>query len=411
MARNDYVVQRRSRLLGVYRKDFEAIGLCESSRCRLQFAPVRGKLLPARMTRLLAIYLPQFHPIPENDAWWGQGFTEWTNVAKARPLFPGHYQPHLPADLGFYDLRVPEVREAQAALAQAYGIHGFCYYHYWFNGQLLLERPLREVLESGKPDFPFCIAWANENWTRAWNGAEQEVLMRQEYSEDDDRAHIRWLLPYLKDRRYIRVRGKPVLLIYRVALLPNLMRTVQVWREEAERAGLPGLYLMRMENNHRDETGEIAGTGLDAAAEFQPRSVNAPRVWWAEQRGLRRLERLWHRNNLVREYSDLMSVALARPTAPFRYPCVTPGWDNSARRAPGGMQSNIWINSSPDVYERWLRETLRRFQPFGQDEDFVFVNAWNEWAEGNHLEPDQKHGRAYLEATLRALRDTGNHRG
>jgi lipopolysaccharide biosynthesis protein len=362
------------------------------------------------MARLLAIYLPQFHPIPENDAWWGQGFTEWTNVTKARPLFPGHYQPHLPADLGFYDLRLPEVRQAQADLARAYGVNGFVYFHYWFNGKLLLERPLQEVLESGKPDFPFCICWANENWTRAWNGAEQDVLMRQEYSAEDDRAHIRWLLPYLKDPRYIKVRGKPVLMIYRGTLLPDLARTVQMWRDEAVRAGLPGLYLMRTESNFRTETGDIAGTGLDATAEFQPRGVTAPKLWWVKNRVLRRVEWHWYRKNIIFDYRDLVSVSLNRPPVEFpRYPCVTPGWDNSSRRAPRGLQSTLWINSTPERYEGWLRDTLRKFRPFGEDEDFVFVNAWNEWAEGNHLEPDQKYGRAYLEATLRALRDTGNH--
>jgi lipopolysaccharide biosynthesis protein len=362
------------------------------------------------MTRLIAVYLPQFHPIPENDEWWGQGFTEWTNVTNARPLFPGHYQPHFPADLGFYDLRLPEVRSAQAELARAHGVHGFCYYHYWFNGRLLLERPLREVLESGSPDFPFCICWANENWTRAWNGAEKDVLMRQDYSTEDDRAHIRWLIPYLKDPRYIKVRGKPVLSIYRSRLVPNLVRTAQVFREEAERAGLPGLYLMQVESNFAGETGEIAGTGMDATVEFQPRSVTAPKLWWVRGRAMRWVERHWYRNNIVYDYRDLVSVALSRPKPAFpRYPCVTPGWDNSSRRAPRGLQSTLWLNSTPEIYERWLRETLQRFTPFGPEEDFVFVNAWNEWAEGNHLEPDQKYGRGYLEATRRALLATGNY--
>jgi O-antigen biosynthesis protein len=286
------------------------------------------------MTQLLAIYLPHFHPIPENDAWWGQGFTEWTNVAKARPLFPGDYQPHLPADLGFYDLRVPEVRQAQADLARAYGIHGFCYYHYWFNGRLLLERPLREVLESGEPDFPFCICWANENWTRAWNGADKDILMRQEYSLEDDRAHIRWLLPYLKNPRYIKVRGQPVLSIYRAGLLPDLPRTVDIWREEAQRAGLPGLYLMRMESNFRSEPRDLDGTGLDAVAEFQPRSMHAPKVWWAKGHVLRRIERHWPRNNIVRDYRDLISAALAR--APAAFPRRA-RWGLPHHRGPAGI--------------------------------------------------------------------------
>src|SRR5215467_8332153 len=175
--------------------------------------------------RLIAFYLPQFHPISGNDQWWGKGFTEWRNVVRGRPLFPGHYQPHLPADLGFYDLRVPEIRQAQADLAQEYGIHGFCYYHYWFNGRRLLQRPFEEILASGKPDFPFCLCWANENWTRTWDGGDDQILLAQNYSDEDDLTHIKSLIPAFRDKRYIRVNGKPVLLVYRTTSLPNPSET------------------------------------------------------------------------------------------------------------------------------------------------------------------------------------------
>ena len=199
--------------------------------CRAPESSAKTNRMKQHAKRVIAFYLPQYHPFPENDRWWGAGFTEWRNVVKARPLFRGHYQPHLPADLGFYDLRVPEVRQQQAALAERYGLSGFCYYHYWFNGHRLMQRPVEEMLASGKPDFPFMLCWANENWTRAWDGGEQEVLIRQEYSEEDDRAHIRYLLDEVfRDPRYIRVDGKPVFAVYRSALFPDMRRTIEVWR-------------------------------------------------------------------------------------------------------------------------------------------------------------------------------------
>jgi len=348
--------------------------------------------------------LPQFHPIPENDAWWGRGFTEWTNVSRGRSQFRGHYQPHLPGELGFYDLRVPETRIAQAALAREHGIFGFCYYHYWFNGKLLLERPLRGVLESGQPEFPFCMCWANENWTRTWSGGDDEMLMQQRYSNEDHVEHVRWLARYMKDPRYIKVQGKPLFLIYRASQIDGLRDAMQLWRDEARRCGFPGLYLVRFESIHSGEQGvDPVAAGFDASAEFQPRSSNSGAVMPRWLRGpMRALAPSVYRRHRIREYRRLVKGALARQEASYkRFPCVTPGWDNSARRPLRG--ASIWIRSTPSQYEYWLRETVTRFKPFGPDEDFVFVNAWNEWAEGNHLEPDQKWGRAYLEATRRAL--------
>src|SRR5947207_4949510 len=226
--------------------------------------------------RTIAFYLPQYHPIPENDAWWGKGFTEWTNVVKAKPLFRGHYQPHLPADLGFYDLRVAESREAQANLARQYGINGFCYYHYWFEGRRLLERPFNEVLTSRNPDFPFCLCWANENWTRIWDGGDSEVLMEQTYSEQDDLAHIRWLSHAFGDPRYIRVDNRPLFIIYRAHKLPDIRKTTAVWREECRRLGVGEVLLCRVDTAaDKLPPNEV---GLDAAVEFQPdwTSLGAP---------------------------------------------------------------------------------------------------------------------------------------
>lgn len=353
--------------------------------------------------RALAFYLPQFHPVPENDAWWGRGFTEWRNVASARALFPGHHQPHVPADLGFYDLRVPETRDAQADLARAHGIHGFVYYHYWFEGRRLLDRPFREVLASGRPDFPFCLCWANEDWTRAWDGASGEVLVRQGYSPEDDRDHIRSLLPAFADPRYLRVDGKPLFLVYSASRLPEPLRTTECWRTEAARAGIGELYLCRVE--HDVEGGDPAALGFDAAVDFQPDFANLGR---AQRRslGARAVRRLhlsnqayrWHR---IYDYETVVERMQARtPVAYKRFPCVTPGWDNTPRRR---RQAVVLCDSTPERYERWLRATVDAFRPFGPGENLVFLNAWNEWAEGNHLEPCRRWGRAYLESTRRAL--------
>ena len=359
--------------------------------------------------RLIAFYLPQYHPIPENDGWWGKGFTEWTNVAKAVSLFPGHYQPHVPADLGFYDLRLPQVRSAQAQLARQYGIHGFCYWHYWFKGRQLLELPFKEVLSTAQPDFPFCLAWANENWTRRWDGEDQQVLMPQEYSLEDDVKHIRWMLQAFRDPRYITIDGKPLVLIYRVNNLPDPTETARLWREEASREGFPGLYLCTITSLPVLDFAPHT-IGFDAAVEFQPDWGRLPdREPPARNTVMGKLfkqfapqGRAAYANNSVRSYPRLAQamMALADP-AYKRFPCVTPGWDNSPRRKSG---ANIFKDSDPVTYGRWLRHAMRQSaRRFEGEERLVFINAWNEWAEGNHLEPDQQWGHAYLEETFRAI--------
>jgi len=358
--------------------------------------------------RAIAFHLPQFHPIPENDEWWGKGFTEWTNVAKARPLFPGHYQPHLPADLGFYDLRLPEARAAQAELAARYGIHGFCYYHYWFNGRQILERPVNEIWKSGQPDFPFCLCWANENWTRQWDGLETNVLLEQRYSAADDLAHIRSLIPIFLDHRYIRVADRPLFLVYRASQFPEPEKTTATWRREAERAGLKGLFLVRVESF--TQCGDPRTIGFDSSLEFQPRGwlVQILRRKWWHRRRLGTAEPAFV-ENAVFEYKELVRNALAAPVPTYpRIPCVCPGWDNSPRRKKG---ATILVNSTPEAYERWLSEVVRvRREKMLSGENtgvsadsLVFINAWNEWAEGNHLEPCERWGHKYLEATKRAL--------
>lgn len=357
--------------------------------------------------RALAFYLPQFHPTVENDEWWGKGFTEWRNVTKAQPLFPGHYQPHLPADLGFYDLRLAEVREAQAALAREYGIHGFCYYHYWFNGRRILERPFNEVLASGKPDLPFCLCWANENWTRVWDGGENHVLLGQNYSDEDDLAHIQSLLPAFRDPRYIRINGRPLYLVYRSELLPDPKRTAELWREAAIKSGVGDLYLVRVESFARGI--DPASIGFDAAVEFAPDGHDMGE--WKFHYGLAGMlsrkgiiPRAYAANRVV-DYRTLAKGMMARPPTPYKqFRCATPMWDNSARRKEN---ARIVIGSTPALYENWLKTiTSKTQETFEGDERIVFINAWNEWAEGNHLEPDLKWGHGYLEATRRALATT-----
>ena len=358
---------------------------------------------PHRRLQSLAFYLPQYHPIPENDEWWGTGFTDWTNVVKARPRFPGHHQPHLPADLGFYDLRLPEAREAQAALASAHGVDGFVYYHYWFNGRRLLERPFDEVLDSGRPDLPFALCWANENWTRRWDGQEASVLVRQSYDAGDDRRHGQWLARAFADDRYIRVDGKPLFLVYRAAAMDDPRRTTAIWRDEARRAGIGELYLCRVEsaaNEHTDPT----ALGFDAAVEFAP-------DWTLLRPNLRRLLRAGaHRAGVVdlpavdhqtHDYEVLARRMLAKPDPGYtRFPCVVPGWDNTARRARGAV---VLRHATPEGYGRWLGAAASAAPSTPGGDALVFTNAWNEWGEGCHLEPCQRWGRAFLEAHRDAL--------
>lgn len=351
----------------------------------------------------LAFFLPQYHPIPENDEWWGTGFTEWTSVTRARPRFPGHYQPHLPADLGFYDLRLEETREAQAALASAYGIDGFVYYHYWFSGRQVLERPVDSLIESGRPGLPFCLAWANENWTRAWDGGGDHVLLRQEYSREDDLAHIRALRSALTDPRYITVHGKPVLLVYKAAGLPDPLATSGLWREEVARWGLPGLYLLKVESTW-EEMAPPQDAGFDASVEFQPRWWDLPSASKLLNSAERALEKRGTHLTKVRSYRKIAARMSAEGIPPYpRWPGVTPMWDNSPRRKP----ALILVGSTPQAYEQWLAAALVKANQVATDHPahrpLVFINAWNEWAEGNHLEPDQRHGRAYLEANLHAV--------
>jgi hypothetical protein len=349
--------------------------------------------------RAIAFVLPQFHPIPENDEWWGKGFTEWTNVTKAKPLFKGHYQPQLPTDLGFYDLRLAEARNDQANLAKEYGIHGFCYYHYWFNGKRLLDKPIDEMLKLKTPNMPFMLCWANENWTRRWDGREKELLMQQDYNEKDDQDHMRWLCENVfSDARYIKVDGCPVFSVYDHRKFPDLKKTAELWRSIAkEEFGFKDLYLCLVESFNTPVNPDKFN--FNAAIEFSPHKV------LKHIKRKKAIEKIGKKGKIdIRDYKKAVDESINRNKEEFKlFRCITPAWDNTARM---GDKAVISEGSTPELYEEWLKCLVENFTPFSNEENFIFINAMNEWAEGNHLEPCIKYGRKYLEATKRALEDS-----
>lgn len=344
--------------------------------------------------RLVAFYLPQFHPIPENDEWWGKGFTEWTNASRAEPLFAGHYQPHLPADLGFYDLRLKEIRREQIKLAKAAGIDAFCYHYYWFSGKRLLEKPLDDMLADKESDMPFCLCWANENWTRRWNGGDQDILAEQKYLPEDRLRFVEDIAPYILDPRYIRVDGRPLLIIYRPQNIPDIRATAEEWRKHFRQIGVGEVHLCAaLIFNNLDYT----QFGFDSGVEFPPHN----RVLLGVNCVNTRIQFHQPFMGCVMRYHDLANAYLNRDqTGQNIFRAVFPSWDNTARSR---HQALIFINGTPENYEHWLSRTIAQTRQEHPNSDrLVFINAWNEWAEGCHLEPDQKHGRKFLEATLRA---------
>lgn len=349
-------------------------------------------------TKLIALYLPQFHTIPENDEWWGNGFTEWTNVTKAQPQFLGHYQPHLPGELGFYDLSNKDIFYKQIELARKYGIYGFCFHYYWFSGRRLLEKPIFNYLNDKNLDFPFMLCWANEPWSRRWDGSESDILMPQNFEEKDYIKFIEDIMPFFKDERYIKIDNCPILIIYRPHYISKeaMNDAIKLWKDHAKQNGFDGLYLINTRtggfNAHPSEW------GLDATAEFPPNEI-AP----VTQKNLNIL----NPNFKGRIYNLAKTIEKTESMPPADYPLyktVFPSWDNTARKK---NQATIFYNSSPELYKKWLYnciiETKEKHPPKSQ---IIFINAWNEWAEGAHLEPDRKYGFAYLEATLDALEES-----
>jgi hypothetical protein len=355
--------------------------------------------------KIIAYYLPQFHPIKENNMWWGEGFTEWVNVAKARPLYKGHYQPKIPSDLGFYDLRLPESREAQAQLAKEAGIAAFCYWHYWFgNGKQLLEKPLQEVVKSGKPDFPFCIAWANHSWQKKdWNSAvsrlSKETLIEQLYpGEKDVDAHFYSLLPVFKDKRYYKLNNRLVFVLYDVEALSGFDYFINRWKELASENGLPGFFFIG-HTTKLEFVNSSYSKKLDAInLHFLNKAFNYSKI-------SRLLSWLFNRPSNVISYSKAMYKWENDVYKNKRiYPCLYPNWDTTPRR---GAHGDILHGSTPELFKKHVKRILDLISQKEASDKVVFLKSWNEWAEGNYMEPDQKYGKGYIKALKSALSENG----
>jgi hypothetical protein len=361
-------------------------------------------------TRCIAFHLPQFHEIPENNLWWGKGFTEWTKVKAATPLFKNHRQPRVPFQLNYYDLSSPDTLIQQAELARSYGLSGFCFYHYWFNGKRLLESPLETMLKERQPDFPFMLAWANEPWTRAWNeGGEREVLMPQEYgSKEDWRNHFDCLVRFFKDERYIKIGNKPVLPIYRPESIPNLEDMLCFWQDKAKESGFDGLYFVRMLTCYSDI--KWNNHLFDAELEFEPGYCIAntlPLYLRGKRKFFRLLMKICTvlpsaiRNIFIQKFSyELVTDAIVNRKISSKkvFPGVFVDWDNTPRRGVNGM---VFSGFSPEKFGSFLARQISKAE--ATKSEFIFINAWNEWAEGAYLEPDLENGCRKLEAVQLAL--------
>ena len=359
--------------------------------------------------RILALYLPQFHPIPENDQWWGKGFTEWTNVGKAKPLFRGHYQPHVPADLGYYDLRVPETRIAQAEMAKKYGIEGFVYWHYWFgNGKRLLERPFNEVLKSGEPDFPFALAWANETWKGFAHGLKnRNVLIEQLYPGDEDYiAHFNEVLPAFKDKRYITVDGKPIFLIYKPHQLPDASHFINLWQRLAKENSLPGIYFIAhhqstKEHNYkpeRESLQEMLSWGFDAVNFVRLTKCLENRSLFDKLYG--RIKRFVYKIPLAIPYKKAMRYFTDDIDKDERViPSIIPSWDHSPR---SGKEALVLTNYTPELFGQHIDNVLNNVSE--KENKLIILKSWNEWAEGNYMEPDLRWGTQFLDVLSNKLK-------
>jgi hypothetical protein len=355
--------------------------------------------------RVIALYLPQFHPISENDLWWGKGFTEWTNVGKAKPLFRGHYQPRVPADLGYYDLRVPETREEQAKMAKESGIEGFCYWHYWFgDGKRLLERPFNEVLSSGKPDFPFCLAWANSSWEdKLFNkNGSKKVLIEQTYpGEEDHINHFYSLLPAFRDKRYIRVDDKPLFMVYSFKEMPDSVAFIRLWNQLAKENGLKGIHFVAHTYLEKDIP-QILNDGFD--------DVNLVRLFhffrhdfsFIEKLYMKAMRIIFGKGRIVSYKRAIKYFSGEEDYWDYCYPTLIPNWDHSPR---SGRGNHILVGSTPKLFFEHIQNVLKTVERKEYQNKLIFLKSWNEWAEGNYMEPDLKYGRGYLDVLKQSLEE------
>lgn len=354
---------------------------------------------------IIAFYLPQYHPTEHNNEWWGEGFTEWTNVAKAKVLFPGHYQPRIPADLGFYDLRLPEVREKQVALARDAGVTGFCYYHYWFgNGRMELEQPFEDILKSGKPDFPFCLCWANESWHKKfWNkdgtmNSKSKVLVEQKYlGTEDNINHFNYLLGAFNDHRYIKIDGKPVFMIYKPFAFPKVDELIKEWNDLARNHGLLGIYFVAYTLDIEHEYADLKALGFNA--------INSCRLGYGNQsiveKFLYKLYSVVFKIPRIFSYKSMIKHFVGeQEQLEDVYPTIIPNWDHTPR---SGVRGYLYHNSTPSLFKEHVRSVLRCVSH--KRKKIIFLKSWNEWGEGNYMEPDLRYGKGYIKALKSAIYD------
>ena len=358
--------------------------------------------------KIIAFYLPQFHSIPENDFWWGKGFTEWENVKKSRPMFKGHNQPEKPFNDYYYNLLDSNVQVWQAELAKKYGIYGFCYYHYWFEGKKLLEKPMENMLRNERVNIPFCLCWANETWSRTWDGKETDILIRQNYNEDRNawKNHFNYLLNFFRDKRYIKVNNKPLVIIYKPQLIKNGSELVQYWNVLAKDAGFDGLYLGYQHPSAFDYN--LSSFKFDFAIEFEPfyTVYECKKNHVQLESPIARIKKKICKLPTVYNYDLIWGKIISRkPNSRLLCPGAFPAWDNTPRRKNKAI---IFWKASPKKYREYLIHRIESAKK-NYDSDFLFINAWTEWAEGAHLEPSEKDGFGYLESTKDALIETGEY--